>query len=352
MYTKWWKIGLAIAGFFVIIALVYSMSATDLWTADHLSQAEEEPGDRPEEQDDTPSVEAGDREQDEEVDQQAPQILLQEGDTGEAVRELQERLKALGYDLEVDGQYGVTTRWYIKDFQLQLGLTGDGIYNTETESLLQQAQQNEVSIDPGKAIHLNMSERTVTNPDDLLVLVNKTRSMPADYEPEELVEPDVPLFFQGKDLPYNKIRRVAAEALEQLFARGQEEGLQFVARSGYRSYETQVAVFARNKEKHGVERANLYSARPGESEHQTGLVMDVTSPAVDNELVIAFEETDEGQWLQKHAQDFGFIIRYPKGKEDITGYQYEPWHLRYVGQEAAEAITSQNLTLEEYLLQK
>lgn len=343
MKGNYWVTTFAVVGLFAVLGLVVVISTTDVIDPKQPSQEEKERAS-------DASSATPDASQGGVVAEQAPQILLEVGDTGEAVRELQKRLTALGYELDVDGEYGMTTRWYVKDFQLQVGLSGDGQYDAETDVRLKQAQRGEWTIEPGQAIHLNVSDRTVTNPDDLLVLVNKTRSLPADYVPEQLVEPDVPKYFQGDDLPYNKMREVAADALERLFAQGEQEGLQLVARSGYRSYETQVAVFNRNKEKIGEEAANKYSARPGESEHQTGLVMDVTCPAVDHELVAAFEDTKEGRWLQNHAQDFGFIIRYPKGKEGITGYQYEPWHLRYVGEEAAQAIMSQNLTLEEYLL--
>lgn len=350
MNKKFTKTGVAIVGFFAVIALIYYMSTTDILKTDQApSTAKESPAnhDSANKSGDTVAADGG-----KDTAKETAKILLQAGDTGEDVRELQQALTALGYQLDVDGEYGPTTEWFIKDLKLQCDITGDGAYDTATEACLQQAQKGELKVEPGKAIHLQLPDRIVTNPDDLLALVNKTRSLPSDYVPDELVEPEVPHVFQGENLPYNKMRRVAAEALESLFAAGEEEGLQFVARSGYRSYDTQVEVFSRNVEKNGEEAANKYSARPGESEHQTGLVMDVTSPGVQNELVIPFEDTNEGKWLKDHAADFGFIIRYLKGKEDITGYQYEPWHLRYVGKDAAKAIASENLTLEEYLLRQ
>lgn len=189
---------------------------------------------------------------------------------------------------------------------------------------------------------------TVSNPDDILVLVNKTNHLPSDYEPADLVVPNVPFPFK-EDLPKKKLRAEAAKALEALFAAAEKEGLELYAQSGYRSFERQKAIFAFNAEQRGEEVANRVSARPGESEHQTGLAMDVTCRQVGFDLVEAFADTPEGQWLAANAHTFGFIIRYPKGKEAITGYQYEPWHLRYVGIKAAQEITSRQLTLEEYL---
>jgi len=191
----------------------------------------------------------------------------------------------------------------------------------------------------------------VTDPDSILVLVNKTSHLPEDYEPQDLVQPDVPFPFT-EDLPKKLLRREAAAALEELFAAAKEEGLKLFAQSGYRSYQRQAAIFAANADKHGEEYANTFSARPGESEHQTGLAMDVTSSEVNYLLEQEFASTPEGLWLKDHAHEFGFIIRYPKDREAETGYTYEPWHLRYVGREAAGAIFGQGLILEEFLAQQ
>lgn len=192
---------------------------------------------------------------------------------------------------------------------------------------------------------------TVTNPDHVLVLVNKERNLPADYVPDDLVIPDVRFPFD-EDHPKKLMRQDAAEALQQLISQAWEESLELYALSGYRSYETQRQIFAYNVGQKGEEAANQFSARPGQSEHQTGLAMDVTSPQVGFALTQSFADTTEGRWLREHAREFGFIIRYPEGKEDITGYQYEPWHLRYVGVEHAVSICEEELTLEEYLGQR
>lgn len=190
--------------------------------------------------------------------------------------------------------------------------------------------------------------QTVANPDDLLVLVNKKRELPADYEPADLVDVDVPKVSRENKIPNVMMRKIAAKHLAQLYEKGNQEGLQLVALSGYRSYETQKSLFKKNVAKKGETQANQYCARPGQSEHQTGLAMDVTCSDVDNELVTHFGYTKEGKWIKQNAPEFGFIIRYLKGKESITGYQYEPWHLRYVGKEVAQKIASKEMTLEEY----
>ncbi|HET7629159.1 MAG TPA: M15 family metallopeptidase [Bacillales bacterium] len=194
-------------------------------------------------------------------------------------------------------------------------------------------------------------KRVVTNPASLLVCADKKRNLPADYEPKNLVIPDV-YFPYGKNAKREKMhmRKVAAEALEQLFAAAKQDGIRLMAISGYRSYERQVSVFNWHvSQKGSVEKANRVSARPGQSEHQTGLSMDISSEQIGPDLTQKFGDTKAGKWVAAHAAEYGFILRYPPGKEAITGYEYEPWHLRYVGKQPAETIANHHLTLEEYL---
>lgn len=179
-----------------------------------------------------------------------------------------------------------------------------------------------------------------------LIVVNKTRSLPSSYTPSNLTVPEV---YEFGSPP---VRAHVAEALEDMFADAAEENLQLIALSGYRSYDRQVEIFDSNVEARGFEEANQYSAQPGQSEHQTGLAMDVSSPELSESgdyLTAAFADTAEGEWVLEHARDYGFIIRYPEGKESITGYQYEPWHLRYVGKELAQYLEANELTIEEYI---
>ncbi|WP_010283052.1 M15 family metallopeptidase [Bacillus timonensis] len=181
-----------------------------------------------------------------------------------------------------------------------------------------------------------------------LILVNKEVGvLDENYVPPHLTVPDVA--FSTSTSERKNMVKEAADALEKLFAQASSDGIELHAQSGYRSYGTQVTLFESYVRANGEEEANTFSAKPGQSEHQTGLTMDVTSASVDNQLVQEFGETVEGKWIAEHAADFGFIIRYPQGKEDITGYMYEPWHIRYVGAEHAKYITEHGLTLEEYL---
>lgn len=186
----------------------------------------------------------------------------------------------------------------------------------------------------------------VDNFDDILVLVNKTHTVSADKVPGDLTSPNVQFSLEA----WNKLlRSEAALALEEMFKQAASEDINLLAVSGYRSYQTQAAIFAYQASQVGETQANRTSARAGQSEHQTGLAIDITCPSVDQKLSQHFGSTPEGKWVAEHAAEYGFIIRYPKGKESITGYSFEPWHLRYVGIEAAQAISSQGLTLEEYL---
>lgn len=187
----------------------------------------------------------------------------------------------------------------------------------------------------------------VTNPDHMAVIVNKQRSLPDGFEPKQLSQPDVSFSFSGES-EKKLLQEPAARALEELFAKADEEGIVIHAVSGYRSFGTQSVIFNYNVKHQGYEEARRYSAMPGTSEHQTGLAMDVSSPSVGNALDDSLGDTEEGKWLAANCAEFGFIIRYPEGKEEITGYAYEPWHLRYVGPTLAKMLTDNNLTLEEY----
>ncbi|MGA9173547.1 MAG: M15 family metallopeptidase [Thermoactinomyces sp.] len=187
----------------------------------------------------------------------------------------------------------------------------------------------------------------VTNPADLTVVVNKHRNLPAYYVPSDLIQPNIPFVDQG-DKEKKLMRKEAAHALERLVQAAKKQNIHLVGISGYRSYARQKAIYEANLQEKGKKRTSQFSACPGQSEHQTGLAIDISSPTANLALDESFGETKEGKWLAKHAADFGFIIRYPKGKTGITGYAYEPWHLRYVGKEIAEEIAEKGITLEEY----
>ena len=185
------------------------------------------------------------------------------------------------------------------------------------------------------------------DPTDTLILVNKNNKAPA--VPVTLVKPDVqPTREAVSENIY--MRPEAAAALEDLFEAAAQDGITLYATSGYRSYSTQKAIFERKLERMDEKQANASVAKPGYSEHQTGLAMDIEGETTKGTgLTEAFCVSPEGIWAAEHCAEYGFIIRYPKGKTRITGYIYEPWHLRYVGKEAAAEITELGVTFEEYI---
>ncbi|MGD6966676.1 M15 family metallopeptidase [Rossellomorea vietnamensis] len=191
-------------------------------------------------------------------------------------------------------------------------------------------------------------KKVITNPENTLALVNKEFGLTGDYKPKDLVRPEVPFVFGSQDIEKAYIREEAAKALEEMFAAAEKDGQYLTAISGYRSYQYQQALLEREIKQFGEEKAVKAVAPPGNSEHQSGLAMDISSKSNDFQVSEELENTPEGKWMKENAHKFGFILRYPRGKEDITGYQYEPWHYRYVGKEAAQVIFENDWTLEEY----
>lgn len=186
---------------------------------------------------------------------------------------------------------------------------------------------------------------SIDDPTSLWVVNDKLRPLnPIDYVPADLVTPKVP--FISSPL----MRTEAAEAIEQLFAASVGEGAgPMQIQNAYRSFAVQTSVHNRLVAQLGKEKAQAQSARPGYSEHQTGLTADVVGiPAVCS-IAQCFGTTAQGTWLAANAWRFGFIIRYPEGKQQVTGYIYEPWHIRYVGVALATEMHETSVaTLEEY----
>ena len=166
----------------------------------------------------------------------------------------------------------------------------------------------------------------------LYVLVDKEFALPSDYEPDDLV----PLTGRGGSYRVSRndmlLRQAAFDGLEDMAAAARADGLTLVASSAYRSYAYQEQVYSRYVRQYGQEEADTFSARPGHSQHQLGLVVDFGS------ITDAFADTPEGKWLAANASRFGWSLSYPLGYEELTGYKWESWHYRYVGKELAEFI--------------
>lgn len=180
------------------------------------------------------------------------------------------------------------------------------------------------------------------------VLVDKRRGLRADYRPRDLVAPRV-RFLAGVDGDARLLRRRAARGLERLFAAARRDGVRLAGVSGFRSFASQRALFAGYAAARGVENAAHVSARAGHSEHQTGLAIDIAGADGRCAASGCFAGTRAARWLARHAAPHGFVVRYPRGKERVTGYAYEPWHLRYVGAELAREATRSGRTLDELL---
>ncbi len=167
------------------------------------------------------------------------------------------------------------------------------------------------------------------------VVVNKKRPLPKSYEPSDLTA-----------ISNEQLRAEAVSALNTLIDSAKKEGHTLNIISGYRSYARQASLYNNYVDRDGIAKADTYSARPGYSEHQTGLAVDLGNGTCD--LDECFGETPAGQWLATHAHEYGFIIRYDKNQTNITGYQYEPWHLRYVGKDLSAELHNKKLTMEAF----
>ncbi len=180
------------------------------------------------------------------------------------------------------------------------------------------------------------------------LLVDKRRGLPAGYRPRDLVLPRV-TFLGGVPAERRSLRRPAARALERLFAAARRDGASLAGVSAFRSYASQRDLFAGYASERGVENASHVSARAGHSEHQTGLAIDVSGADGRCAASACFGAERAARWLAAHAPAHGFVIRYPRGRERVTGYEYEPWHLRWVGVPLAREVAASGRTLDELL---
>jgi D-alanyl-D-alanine carboxypeptidase len=198
---------------------------------------------------------------------------------------------------------------------------------------------------PTPTPEFDMSRYPIDEADSLWAVANKLRPLsPVDYYPADLV--DVPVKFVN---PPQLRAEASAQVVAMFAAFTAETGLEMQSQSAFRSYATQESVYAGWVSSLGQEGADLTSARPGHSEHQTGLAIDISAVPATCALDQCFAETPQGQWLAANAYQWGFILRYPEGMTSITGYEFEPWHYRYVGIELATEMRERGIaTLEEF----
>ena len=216
-----------------------------------------------------------------------------------------------------------------------------GATKTEPKQETKEAEKEPVTeVKPSKpeekTPEFNKNQFSLTDPASVWMVVNKKRPLPSGYAPSDLA------YTLG-----GQMRSEASANLINLVNSAKNGGHNLYVISSYRSYATQQSTYNGWVAKDGVAQADTYSARPGHSEHQTGLAVDLGGGSCD--LDTCFGNTFAGIWLANNAHNFGFIVRYPNGKDSVTGYQYEPWHLRYVGVGLAKEIAnSPSKTMEEF----
>jgi zinc D-Ala-D-Ala carboxypeptidase len=191
------------------------------------------------------------------------------------------------------------------------------------------------------------SRYSTESADSLWVIVNKGRVLPSDYAPSDLKVPKVPLRLESTS-PEMMLRAEAANALEKLIKASDNENIKLMLASGFRSYDSQKLLYSFYVNNQGKESADSSSAKAGYSEHQTGLAADIESISRQCEVETCFAKMPEGKWLKANAHKFGYIMRYQKDKVKLTGYDFEPWHFRYVGTALAKQLYSSNLTMEQF----
>lgn len=262
---------------------------------------------------------------------QNAKTVFEKGDRAEEIKDIKYKLDKLNFISDKTDIFNDKLEEVIKKYQIENNFNANGkvIDTAFLEDLENKYDERKVDTN----VELNE-----------LILVNKKYFLPEDYIPKNMVTPKIELVIGD-----TKMLPEAATALEKMVSEAKLEGIVLMGRSGFRSYNTQKNIFEGHVKKRGFEEANKISARPGQSEHQTGLAIDITSESVNRQLKESFKDTKEGIWVCDNAYKYGYIIRFEEDKTDITGYSYEPWHIRYVGEKAAKEIYEKNSTLEEYL---
>lgn len=220
-----------------------------------------------------------------------------------------------------------------------------------TAAVFQEGRRNSEAVSSEQNRIMTAEDSRQSGESESLILVNKEHGLPEGYTV------NLHWLQNGREAVADEIY----EALSDMLTDGTADGKEFVVASGYRSYEKQQRLLEEDiqasMEKYGLSWQEAYARESretmpeGHSEHETGLAVDLV--ALDYQILDEAQEyTEENQWLREHCQDYGFILRYPRGKEDVTGISYESWHFRYVGTEAAKEIMEKGITLEEYLEQE
>jgi|GEM_PF-289434 len=287
-------------------------------------------------------------------------LLFQNGTYGESERQL---ITMEGFDESKLSEYAKYRRI---DAQYRISLVNAGVLNEDNYEILQEVVKDPYFMEERveryasysgeyssvrELVELVNANRDLTAYETTFeadlslgyaVNVNKYYYLPYDYEPDDLVLIDYSIANIGFDL---YLREEAYNALVRMDADAYEQGVELYVTSAYRSATRQDELWNGYADSDGAEVADTYSARPGFSDHQTGLTVDFHK---DGYALEDYENFAEANWLAENAYKYGFIIRYPEGKENVTGYVYESWHYRYVGEELAAKVYESGLTYDEY----
>lgn len=216
---------------------------------------------------------------------------------------------------------------------------------------LNQDSKNKDNSNNGQVLSktLDKNKNSISDPNSIWVVVNKKRPLnPTSYAPSDLVLPNIPLRNSNASSEM-LVRKEVADSLAKMANDAKKESVNLLLASGYRSYNLQIAVYNNFVKTQGQSVADTQSARPGHSEHQTGLAVDLGSTSRKCEIEDCFADMPEGKWLEKNAYKYGFILRYYPNGQSVVGYKYEPWHFRYVGIELATELHNKNIkSLEEF----
>jgi zinc D-Ala-D-Ala carboxypeptidase len=228
-----------------------------------------------------------------------------------------------------------------------LSLIGMSDNATAPQTTVRPAGNTSKTIDEPAVAAFDKAKYSIDEPASPWVIINKARPLPAGYRPADLRAPAVKLRL-GASNEEMMLRTEAASALESMVAAAAVDGLELMVASGFRSQSSQTNLYNRYVAQDGQALADTYSARPGHSEHQTGWALDIEPASRKCEVEVCFGELAEGQWVKANSIRFGFIIRYQADKQLLTGYTYEPWHLRYVGVELAQELSRVDQTMEQF----
>lgn len=257
--------------------------------------------------------------------------LLDKGYSATEINQIYEYMSDRNLDLILSEDYKDLSAFYeISNFdfsKIDRYLAYQSLENLEMSDAV-----TRVNLNLDKPFYSEVEE--ITDPESITVLVNKYHALPSDYVPSDLVT------IPGTSL---QIREVALEDYQNLIAAATLDGLNLIPYSTYRSYDYQDSLYNYYLGRDPQSEVDTYSARPGHSEHQTGLAIDIRSSVLSDSLTDA-----DYEWMQNNSYKYGFIIRYPKDGSTITGYMEEPWHIRYVGVEAATKIHESGLHFDEY----